>query len=311
VWSCRASACTEERYSRIFGRGERYRLLLHLLMRMVAPLSTRLQTVDDVIRDLENIAAWERNAQLLPMSKTGLAAIAQMQQRAFEADRIRSEKLTAQEQEQRTFAIVKEGFTDWLRTELDKVAAYMGNGIGFQVEVQEPTIPEFDNTLTVQSADDAAYVSVGGLELTLEDASDTDHRCHRLLLLLCHEHKLMSVLGYRSATQPEPVRPTQLAFLPVYRQTVENQHPQMSARMGYLTAPSQVGKVCAQRTQIPRMQIIVLKKVTPSFLPGYSQCLPFLASEWPSCADRLRNALSEAIDTFIDLVNLPSGTADR
>ena len=105
----------EEEYSRIFDRGERYGLLYHLLMKMVCSLSSRLQTMEEVIRDLENIQAWEQNAQLLPISRTGLAAIARMQRRAVDADRIRSEQMTAREHEHRTFESAKEGFIDWLR----------------------------------------------------------------------------------------------------------------------------------------------------------------------------------------------------
>jgi hypothetical protein len=202
----------EEPYSRIFDGGERYRLLHLLLMRMVSPLSSRLQTMEDVIRDLENIQAWEQNAQLLPISKTGLAAIARMQRRAIDADRIRSENMTAQEHEQRTFANAKEGFTNWLRAELDKLAAYIGNGIGLRMEVREPIIPATQNTLTVATSEQAAYVSVGGIELTLADGSDTVDRRHRLLLLLCREEKLVSLLGYAGARPPEPVGPIRLAF---------------------------------------------------------------------------------------------------
>jgi serine/threonine protein kinase len=295
----------EEQHSRIFDRGERYRLLHHLLMRMVSPLSSRLQTMEDVIRDLENIQAWERNAQLLPISETGRAAIAQMQRRTLDAYRIRSENLTAQEHEQRTFASVKDGFTDWLRAKLDKVAAFIGNGIGLRVEVREPAIPDPQNTLTVETADHAAYVSVSGIELTLADASHTVHRCHRLLLLLCREQTLLSIFGYASLRPPEPVGPIRLAFLPVYRQTLEHQHPQMSAMMGYLTASSQVGNVAAKQIQTPKpdFELFGLGKITHSFLPGISQCFPFVTSEWPSCTDRLRKALSEAIDTFIGLAS--------
>jgi hypothetical protein len=295
----------EEEYSRIFDRGERYRLLYHLLMKMVCPLSSRLQRIEEVIRDLENIQAWEQNAQLLPISKTGLEAIARMQQRALDADRVRSDKMTAQEHEQRTFESAKEGFAKWQRAELEKIAAFIGSGIGLRVEVREPTIPVPENTLTIQSADDLAYVTVSGVELTLVDASDTVDKRHRLLLLLCREEKLVSVLGYAGARPPEPAAPIRLAFLPMYRQTLEHEHPKMSAMMGYLTASSQVGKVRAKMIDTPKPDFELFRdgKITHSFLPGVSQCFPFLASEWPSCTDHLRKALSEAIDTFIDLVN--------
>jgi hypothetical protein len=258
--------------------------------------------MEDVIRDLENIQAWEQNAQLLPISNTGLAAIAQMQRRALDADRIRSEEMTAQEHEQRAFARAKEGFTKWLSAELEKVAAVIGHGL--RVEVCEAIIPTPQKTLTVETTDDVAYVSVSGIELSLIDVSDSQRR-HRLLLLLCREQSLVSILGYASLRPPEPIGPVRLAFLPLYRQTLEHQHPQMSAIMGYLTASSQVGKVRAKMIDTPKpdFELFRLGKITHFFLPEVSQYFPFLASEWPSCIDHLRNALSEAIDAFVDLVN--------
>jgi serine/threonine protein kinase len=193
----------EEQYSRIFDRGERYRLLHHLLMKMVSPLPSRLQTMEDVIRELENIQAWEQNAQLLPISKVGLAAIARIQRHARDAYQIRLDHMTVQENEQRTLANVKEGFADWLRAELEKVAVFIGNGNGLRVDVREPIIPAPQNTLTVATSEQAAYGSIGGIELTLADGSDT---VHRLLLLLCREQELVSIPRYPVLSFFSPTR---------------------------------------------------------------------------------------------------------
>ena len=157
----------------------------------------------------------------------------------------------------------------------------------------------------IQIDDNAAYVTLSGIELTLVDASDTVDKRHRLLLLLCREEKLVSVLGYAAARPPNPAGPIRLAFLPMYRQTQEHDHPEQSVIMGYMTASSQMGTVRGKLIdpQKADFEVFKLGKITHSFLPGVSQCFPFLASEWPSCTDDLRSALSEAIETFIDLIN--------
>lgn len=153
----------------------------------------------------------------------------------------------------------------------------------------------------IQIGDDAAYVTLSGIELTLVDAGDTVDKRHRLLLLLCRQQKL----GYAGAGPPEPAAPIRLAYLPMYRQTREHEHPEMSVIMGYMTASSQVGTLRGKLIDPskPDFEVFKLGKITHSFLTRVSQCFPFLASEWPSCTDNLRKALSEAIDTFVDLIN--------
>lgn len=68
----------EEQYRQFFAKGERYGLMELLLRRMICPQNQRIQSAGEVIKDLEKIEAWEKNARLLPIGDVALASIEQI-----------------------------------------------------------------------------------------------------------------------------------------------------------------------------------------------------------------------------------------
>src|SRR4029077_10128253 len=85
----------EAPYQGVFAGGERHRLLEHLLARMICPLASRIQTMNEVSKELTKIHEWEKNATLLPVSKAGRAALEKIKQRSLTSARILSENAQA------------------------------------------------------------------------------------------------------------------------------------------------------------------------------------------------------------------------
>ncbi len=305
----------EETYSQILKQGERLRLLGLLLAQMVCPLDRRLKDVDTVIRQLENIEAWEQNARQLPMSAEGLAGIEKLQQKAQETRRVTSENMAAREQERRALVDVKDSFEAWLGGELQKAAAHISSGGDLTCEVGEITLGN-DRGWLAAYAHNRAYRPVGGLELRLEQGQDPVHRRHILQIRLCEDPGPLVTVTVQVGPQSDPVvasqpaRDLQLAMIPCYGQTIPGGHPRQPAITGFVTAKSAVGKVRGQLAHSPGRSLrgrptVSYERtaaVTQSFHTDVNLCTAFRASDWPGVMETLRVALTEAVDAFVTYI---------
>jgi serine/threonine protein kinase len=81
----------EEQFRKAFAKGERYGLMEVLLSGMICPQDRRIQSAEEVIKQLEKIEAWEKNARLLPIGDEARAGIEQIKRRSLEAGRVAAE----------------------------------------------------------------------------------------------------------------------------------------------------------------------------------------------------------------------------
>jgi serine/threonine protein kinase len=293
----------EATYGGILKRGERLRLLGLLLDQMICPLDRRLKDMDTVIRQLENIEAWEHNARLLPISAAGLAGIEHLQRQVQETQRVTSENTAARDQERRTLENVKETFEAWLRAELEKAAAHISNGGLLACEIGELSTPGTENWRAARRQT-GWYAPVAGLELRLELPGDA--RKHLFQVRLCQEGGI-SIKVYEGGRAPsvssiKPVRDLQLAMIPYYRQTLANRHTSQTSLMGFFSKNTAIGTVRNQLLppqrgrgrQVPSAQSVKVEPVTRSFHSDISQCVAFRASEWPAVTETLRIARAQS-----------------
>ena len=74
---------------------------------MICLQDQRIQSADEVIKQLEKIEAWEQNARLSPIDDAALLGIEQIQRRSQEAGRVATENKQARLQESQVLAAVK------------------------------------------------------------------------------------------------------------------------------------------------------------------------------------------------------------
>jgi serine/threonine protein kinase len=111
-------AIHDEPYSRVFSGGERYHLLRMLLSKMICVEGHRLQTMPEVIAELEKISSWESRAQITPLSPAAIAAVSQLQQSELNRQRIAIINSENRKTEEQLIAACQVSWTEWLRAEL-------------------------------------------------------------------------------------------------------------------------------------------------------------------------------------------------
>jgi len=298
----------EEKYRQVFAKGERYGLLELLLRRMICVVEQRIQSMEEVIKELEKIEAWEHSARLLPISDEALAGIEQLKRRSLEAGRINAENEQARHQEKQTLGSVQASMTGWLTAELNRLAPMVSSN-SIKCEVREAGMPQ-GHQLMAQTGHNSAYGALNGIELVLVDSNDAQGRVHGLTFFLCRHNKMMVTVRAGPVPPPtiEPARDLKLALLPFYRQTQQHHHPTACSAMGYLSARSTVGTVRGivtmprgQRGR-PQVQPHRVDLISNSFDPAVSLHADFRASQWPRNVDQIQTLVKSAIDTFVTYI---------
>jgi len=298
----------EARFQKVFAKGERYGLLEILLRRMICTEDQRIKSADEVIKQLEKIETWEKNAQLLPIGDATLAGIEQIQRRSLEAGRVAAQNQQERNQETQALGAVQKSLTGWLSAELWKVAELISSD-DIKCDVREASMSN-GQQLQVQTGDTSMFRALNGVELTFEDVNDPSNRNHALQFFLCkHEKFVITVTGDR-ATPPraQPARDLELAVLPFYRQTLRHRHPSNASAMGYISRKNKIGTtrgyldLVGQNT-LGQVRYRRVEPNSPSFDNDVTLHAAFRASEWPGNEEQLRGMLREAIDSFITRIN--------
>ena len=302
------------RYRELFSRGGRYSLLQSLLERMICPLDRRIGEATEVAGIIDNIADWDRNAQLIPMSSSGHSALERLQQQSLDARRIAAENMAAREQEATVLSNISESFMAKLEAELTKAAAHISQN-GVVICKVQPLTSRGGARFSVQYNHTGSYVGLTGLELHLEKPGDQFRQQHLLQIWLCQAYGVfVTVQAGHSPVVPGglPARDFVLAMIPYYLQPRPGIPLTQHSFGGYLTARNHIGRngqiSHQQRQSLFRLhstgQPLRLQAVTKTFHNGTSLSLSFNASEWPSIGERFMSTLTESIDNFLEYVAL-------
>ena len=292
----------EPQFGQIFTKGQRYDLLEMLLRRMICPLDKRVQTTVETLKELEKIEAWEKNAQLLPMSDGALAAVNRLQRRSLETGRILAENKEARFQEAQALGSAQQSMSGWLTAELTKVAAALSSD-SIRCEVRDAAV---NGDLRVQTGNNSRYVALNGVELIVDDLNDLSNCEHSLQFFLCR-HIVVRFVAGASALTAEPARDVDLAILAVYRKSLKHQTPRATPSPGFITRKDQIG---AMRGRIeltpgarPQLHHRRVDRIADSFEKDIAVHAAFRASEWPGNEEQIRTVLEEAIDGFITQIS--------
>ena len=303
----------EARYRKLFSRGGRYSLLQSLLEQMICSLDRRIREVTKVADIIDNIADWDRNAQLIPISSSGHSALERLQQEALDAQRIAAENIAARKQETTVLSNISESFMTRLEAEFIKTVSHVSQN-GVLVCEKHPLTKWSSGKFTVQYNHSERYVGLTGLELHLEQSGDQFRRKHLLQIWLCQAYGVFVTVqaGHSPFVVPSglPARDFVLAIIPYYLQSRPGVPLDQQSFGGYLTAKNHIGRngqISHQQRQPPfrlhtSSQHLRLQAVTKTFYNEASLNLSFSASEWSGIGERFMSTLTESIDNFLEYV---------
>jgi serine/threonine protein kinase len=294
---------TEPKFNAVLQSGERHLLLYSLLQRMVCSLGQRIQSMPEVTEKLALIEAWERKAQVLPLSSEARSSILKLSQKAQQHVRNLNEEKTAREQERLRLQDVQNGFRSWLLSELEKVAAYVNDSLGLKCKVYRPK--DTDQRVKIRSSSSGGFfTSLDCLGLSLDSTGTSTGDGDLMLVELCIEQKVV-ISSYVGAPPPKAVEPPKdfrLAMIPTCRGAKYLAIQRKSPAFGFFTRKAMVGQQRGLYLAARSPYAGPMPSVTPDFHSDASQIVQFHVSEWPQVIDRLRPALQEAIDSFISFV---------
>ncbi|WP_081062818.1 serine/threonine-protein kinase [Burkholderia cepacia] len=276
----------EEQYAKVFEKGERYKLLQHLLRRMICALPNRLKTMREVSSEIDRIVEWETQAQVLSLSPESAQRLSRLKSRNYERKVVASENATAREQEQNVREIVNSGVSDWLTAELTMLAEHSTSD-DLPMTVQDVSA-EPSLKLRAGNSNDM-FVSHISIELVVCDVNPV--RRHGLRIHLLERRQVIVSVG--DQPQRQPTKDLQFALIPMYRQTRPTPKGESLGLHGYFKQ-EQFTKIFHPRARVTTTS----PRVSASFNPGVSQILEFRASDWPQNLDLMKSFLSQTVDSF-------------
>jgi serine/threonine protein kinase len=204
----------EAQYKDLLLKGERQQQLLILLRQMICHLQDRIKTMSEVAKHLVAIESWEERAQLLPLSQEARSSISNLQLRAQRKIQITTANRTAREQEEERLRNTILAIEQWLKAELEKVAAFMGKDGALRCLVKQINLGDSDFTVVTPVGN---YVARGGQRLIIQTDGDSGLD-HSLVVGLFLKKEVRASANVNSGPKLEDVRPAQdfeLAMIPV------------------------------------------------------------------------------------------------
>ena len=294
------------RFQQVFNKGERYGLMELLLRRMICDQAQRIQNINEVIGQLEKIAAWEHNAKLIPISEDALSAIEKLQRKSIEAGRVATANKDAREQEKQIRSKIQASVTDWLTAGLSKIVPTITTAT-IKCEVRTAAIP--GSNLRVQTGHTSMLVAMNGIELSFIDVNDSFGRQHALQFFVCEYHKQVVTVtsGPQPALKEHPAKDLEYAVLPYYRQTLSHRASNAPSDMGYIARKTMVGQNRGNlvvppsrgRRATPEISYHTVEIIERSFEREVALNVIFPASQWPANEGQMRDMLKEALGQFI------------
>lgn len=298
----------EEQFAKHLDKSEQHRFLGVLLNKMICPISERMSEMSEVIKQLDYIGEWQRTASQIPMNLATHMTIEKIRKKQLQTER--DAKDDAERSERRTEARknVVDSFRVWLQSEIDKTVEHIVKIGGINCSSQQARVPTQGNFRT-QFDDYNLYESVIGFELSVESASNGVDFTRIIQFYLCEKLDVVRTYGYRNANQ-SPVADSEpyFAFLPIYRKISSNQPPMSSVELGYFSRRQFIDEV-----HDPMNRPMPTRKLDPvfdqvrllarTFHPKISQYVVFRGSEWPGNVTSLHTAISEAIESFFEVVD--------
>jgi serine/threonine protein kinase len=275
-------------------RGGRYALLQILLSKMISPLSARISTAGDVLKDLTMIKDWEKGATKSALSPSLLAAINTSQQKAIEKDRIQRENLAIEGDLSRQVQSVSASVIEWINGDLEEAKTLMNGSGQYELGIGEAA---WDGRFRFGVKD---YTEVSGTQLWFENRQDIFSSVISIKFFVCRLTKI--VVAFGNDVKPRKAEEPKFALIP-YLQEYTGPNRDTLGLGGFLqdiavieTSHRELAQRTAQRYIQESHPIIARTFVgVPVNL-----MLEFRASEWPGITQVVRDLVSKSLELAIN-----------
>lgn len=280
--------------------GERHRLLQLLLIRMIAPLTQRLQDMGKVLEELQRIRDWEKQTKEFALADDALAAITGAKEESLERQRITQQNTELRNAQNQAAGLVCLDVVQWLKRELARAAELLNESGTIKSEVEDAWQLDECKILLPTSQ---CYKAVAGVQLAFVDETVLGRPKFVLRFFLCQ--LLTATIQLGSAVKPLKPSDPQFAIMP---HLVELQGPEYKKwHMGGYLRDSEVMKAAATAaaTRQGHGRFYVQQSSQPLIAKSYmgkpmNIMLEFKASEWPAVADQLKTIFSKSVKLAID-----------
>ena len=291
----------DRRYDAVFSRGERHRLLRLLLGKMIAPLNSRYTEMSVVIRELEQIDLWERNAAGSLLDEFALQSTARLQQRITEALQQKADAEATRRSEQNLTNTVSISVTEWLVQQMEAQKPVLGAGGAIAVDVYE-NAPKSRHQVQIDTGSDTLLQERDVVSLFIRPMTNKGYRAYILHLYVCSEinHKLEfedpAYLG-------KPGNPA-MAILPMFERrddTPRQRQIDVENKEYILGEPRKHG--------VPRPIPITSAPIrhhpitNENYVDGTAAIARFDAADWPAATSTIIEMLREVLSRVVRYVD--------
>jgi len=288
----------------IFAKGERFTLLRLLLDKMISPIGTRLQTMNKVIEELENLRDWEQTAKGSLLDEAALQGLDSLRKSSIEARTIADMDSQARETERRGLELATQSVMSWLEAELSNTAQAI-HRMDFPSDVLDLYSDGYIS-LRMAEGESTMTTAIGARTLTLAENAEAQQQ-HLLHVFLCRTGiNPVRVLSDPKRPRAVPPQDFRLALIPAYGMGARRKGRIEATTTGFFIGKDKVNTsgivMLGPRYRPSQPTSINWKRLVRRHIPEISMHSDFRVSEWPSARDRCRSILTEAVGSFLAVV---------
>jgi serine/threonine protein kinase len=287
----------DQRYDAVFRKGERYRLLRLLLGKMIAPLNRRYKEMSVVIRELEQVEVWERNAPGSLLDEFALQSAAQLQQRIAGELQQKADAEAIRKSEQALTNTVAISAREWLAQQMETQKPVLSAGGAIVVDVY---VNELKNRrqLRVDTGNDTLLQELYTVSLFIRPMTNKGYMVYILHLYVCSEinHKLAFE---HAAYLGRPGNPA-MAILPMFelRDDAPRRIDIEASDNGYfLGEPRKHG--VPRAVPITSAPIWHRQMTNQHYVDGTVAITRFDAADWPAATSTIIEMLREVLSRVV------------
>ena len=294
----------DARYDAVFDKGERHRLLRLLLVKMIAPLNSRYQNMVPVIREMEQIESWEKNAAGSLLDEYALQSVARLQQRIAREIQRKADAEVVRKSEQELTKTVMIGVRDWLTQQMEaqKPILDAGGAMAVDVCVNEP---RNWHQLVVDTGSNTTLRGNDVVSLFIRPMTNKGYLAYVLHLWVCSEinHKLAVE---DPAYFGRPGNPA-MAILPMFE--VQNDGPRQPGQRQIELEPDYILGECRKYGVPPPIPLTSARPwyremTNRHYVDGTIAITRFDAADWPASTSTIAEMLREVLHRVVRRIDI-------
>jgi serine/threonine protein kinase len=291
----------DRRYDAVFSRGEKHRLLRLLLGKMIAPLNSRYTDMSVVIRELQQIEMWERNAAGSLLDEFALQSAARLQQRITEELQQKADAEATRRSEQNLTNTVAISAMEWLVQQMEAQKPLLSAGGAIVVDVYE-NAPKSRHQLLVDTGSNTLLQEHDVVSLFIRPTTNKGYRAYILHLYVCSE--INRRLEFEDpAYLGRPGNPA-MAILPMFERRDDAPRPRqidIENKEYILGEPRKHG--VARSIPITSAPVWHHPITNQHYIDGTAAITRFDAADWPAATSTIIEMLREVLSRVVRYVD--------